>query len=1411
MIRILVFLALFFSFVFTLEVHEPLFPKGEKFKEFIVNEGVGHEIFFSKKEKISFLKSKIPSSRINFIDIDNQKIFFQLNSELLIEKIAIAKNNSYLVFQLFDYNESTVLKLFDIKAKKVVKSFFLNSEIKFLSISQDGKYILYLSENNKIYILSTKEKKIISIFNIDEKIKKIKISALNKYIIVQSENNISFYDFNTFQKINTFNIKDKYFTRFDISNNEKYFLLSQYYKIKIWNLSTKNLILDLNVTGVIDSKFTNDSNKIIYNENNILKILNIKSPKNISNIKNNNLEKIDNFLISNDDKKVLINKQFLLNLDTLSVRDFICCSYKKALDKSKVVWSKKSNTILSIDSGKGIKVWNLQKNKLDSIIEKDSKINDIILSKDEKYLLFSTNKELKIWDLEEEIIIKKYKEDNSTIKKISISDSGNLIAFQIDKKIEIIDFKFLKLIQKIDYISNIYQLKFFDDKYIILGDYERLKIFDIKTAKLVNEINESRVTLNTYDNSHYYQITFHTKDYKEKKRELRDILTNKNIMPNLTLNEYIYGIEDNNIYIYREDINSSYIWDLEEKKIIKNIEKNNSYNVQLDMQSIVVLDDDNEKIKEIFYNKKYWAIADYKTKKLYRYGDKDFLLDAKTFQPILPKRINVSKDDIKVFFDKKSIKLINNTPTVCNIQIKNISNHKLYWIEPIFNDENFTIETNSIIELEPNEIKSIQVSIQYNEVVEQSFSKDLTFKVTLGGEVVSKEKLNIEVEKREDIDIESIELENVILITVKLNKFIDKNLTNLKVILSEGNKSIENNPYYDYGFPPIETNESIIVHLPNNKTFFYTWGKGHDFTVTVYANEIKPYIIKRHINFDMPLGIYIILSIPSFLLLVIFYFIYMGYFNPNIKRVRNNPSKIFDVKLDKLPYYKKILKRGIDKDYYENNFSYILENDIDKVSNFFKSTNEEKANLFAKKANGKLSKIDNNFFEITLAQNFELSLESFLLYFPNTIDMNSIFKILEEKGSAKPIILIGQTEKEQKMLNESELLHRLPYILGLSLKNLKIFLLKQEHTKSLAQIFATRLDRKLISPYQEEGQLRNESYFFGREKIIHHIYSRELSNYFIVGARQIGKSSLLKRLELKFKSRDDVICFSFQDTRYLLKDIARALNIDKNSSLEEIEFYIADSSKTYLFLIDEADEFVKNEKNSGYKTLQAFRSLTQKGKAYFIMAGYYELFSQISFDYHSPIKNFGEIIRLGKLEFEACANLIVTPMDNLGLHYQNIEDAVKIITQTGQRANLIAMVCNDIVKNLNKFTNEIRKSDIDKALECSKVRNTHYEWHNNIYRNQRQSYITQIIVYASVRTEYFTLKQVVDMFDSLELKVSIEEIRESLQLLELMYIIDKNSNNVYKYTIPLMQKELQKDDEIMLERVVYEFKNSKNI
>ena len=1409
MIRVLIFLVTLFSFSFTLEIHAPLFPNGESFKDVIVNEAIGKKVLFSNSRKISFINKDWSDFRINLIDIDKKKIFFQLNDGF-INNIAMAKDSSYIAYEInVDYIKPIILKIFDIKTKKIIQTFPLENKLKSLSISPDGKYIVCLSEDNKILSFSVDEKKLKSIISL-EKIKYVKVSVSNKYIAIKKNKFISLHSIQTGQEIKSF--KYDYLGKFDISKDDKYILFYDYKNVKIWDIKNKNIISNFIVSDIKDIKFMNNSNKIIYVENDRLKIFDIKKEKNIFSLKNDNLKKIDRLFLLKNDRKILVNNQLLVDLKTFKIENIIDgLNCLNVLNKKKACFLEESKIVFSIDDGKGIKAWNLKENSLEYIIDKEDRINDMILDKKKKYLIFSSNKNLKIWDIEEQEIINKYQDKNSTIQDLSISDSGKLIAFKVDNKIKIIDFKSLKLIQEIEYPFEVSQFRFIEDRYIVLGNYKKIDIFDIKSAQKINSINSKKNNIYLYRNSHYCHLIHYSKNYEEEKREIRETLTNQVVLLNIPQDEYIYSIEDNNIYTYCEDTNKSYIWDLKEEKKIREI-KDKSFSATNDRKSIIIRDGDEEEIKKIFYNNDYWAIFDYKTNKLYRYSNKNFILDA-NYQPLLPKLQEVSKDNIEIFFDTKDIKLTNNEAKIINIQVKNISDKTLYWIEPTIEDENFTLNSNSIILLKPHEIKTIALSIFYNKSIEKTVKKSLEFILKIFNKPIERYNLNLEIESKPYIKLVDVKLGNDF--TVKIKNLTDKKLTNIQVLVSDGNETAQNIPIR---IIDIEANSIKEIELYKDKNFGYKWS-GYDLDINLSAEGIRNHIFHKHVDYDIlsvaPLFILILLSL-LFFLFVILYFIYIGLYNLNLNKIMQEADKIFEMPLKKFPYYRKFLKRRMNKNYYELYFSYVLENDLERVSKFFEINNEEKAQLFSEKVNGKLQKIDKEFFEVKLDKNFEIKVKKILLYFPKDANINKVYKILENKKS-EGIFIISRNEKEQKIFSESIRLRELKNIIATSPRNLKMFLLQKNHSLTLSKILALKLNRKNISPYrQTKYGVQNESYFFGREKILYDITEREPSNYLIVGARQIGKTSILLALERIFKSKNEleVIRITLSSASPIRK-IALKLNMDRDSTLENIEEYILNSNKPYIFLIDEVDGFIKSEGQDSYKILDTFRSLTQEGKAYFIMAGFWELYYQATYDYHSPIKNFGEIITVDKLEDDACVKLLLEPMSALNLSFKNLNnssnnDAVFIINSLGKRANLIATVANEIVENLDSLRFEINNDDIRNALNSRKVLANFNSW-QKLTDSKFKSYIDKFIVYHTIGLDSFIIRKIINLFKKIGVeKVTIDEIKESLDRLELSYILVREGKS-YFYTIPLFQNHLQREDiKAIFDGMVDEFRQKYN-
>ena len=1405
MSRVLFWIFLLSSFIYSNDTFKPLFPKGERLDNFIINSSskVIDSVIANSGKFIVAIENY--PSKLKLWDTSTKKIFYVKNIKEHINHISITENDKLLV-----YCSDNNITFFDLDNKKIIKRLQSKEPISSLTINADGKYLVYTTKR-KIHLYNIKEDKNEYFFEEKEGIEKIIISHKNSYIVVLTKDetsSIKLYDLKTSKILDSFNLDNKKIRDIDISSDEKSIGAISFGALKIINIQTKKI--KMFVDGYFDSlKFSFDTKKIVTSSYNKFTVWDKKTMKNFSYI----LYKRDTgrhcFSLSKDNKFLSITSDYPRNLSLLNLITQKKFDLNKFLTSKDSLYLKSRNQIISTDYGKGIKFWNLNKNRLDSILEENRVINNIATSSNEKYLIYSidNNKTIKVIDLDTKKEIYEYVDKNNEIRDVAINSDGSKIAYIVwggknQQSVIILDVNQSKVVKKID--KNFYYLKFLNKNQIYMGGTKDDKVFDIEKDKFILS-SEKNKTIYFYSSNRYYEIS--NSDINQT--IIKDIITNK-IVFNLQLDETraIIDIVDGFIFIEEVDFNYS-VWNIKKQQYYDITKlKNIFYTIGWRFPNHIPLININQnKIEKSIYIQanSNWMIIDSIKNRVYRNSLEPLLLNLETFQPIDFQK-NISSKDIDTYIQDK-ITLTNNSTTSINIQIKNISKKNLYWVEPMISDNNFTLVSQPILVLKPNEIKNIKILLNYNDNLQKSFTKELKLKVVIGGKVVKENDLIVSIKKRVDIELDVIKLEDKG-ISIKFKKFIDANLTNLKVTLSEGNKSIENNNLYtNYIAPFIEKNNSIKVYLPSQGIFYYSWGKGHNFTVTIRANEIKSCTFTRYVKFDMPQILYILIFILFFSLLVFVFSLYMGFFIRDIKIIMNNPNKIFDMKLNKLPYYKKLLKRQMEKDYYENNFSYILGGNIDKISKFFQINSEERAKIISEKVNGKINKIDEEFFELILDRNFAIKVKKILLYFPLDGNIEKFYKNLENKRS-EGILIIAKNEEEQQMFSDSLHLNELPNVIVTMPKNIKIFLLQENHSLSLSKILSLKLDRKIISPYKTKNGVKNESSFFGREKILHHITERELSNYLIVGARQIGKTSILFALERIFKTKNELeVIHMTLSSGSPIRKIALKLNINRDATLEDIEEHILSSDKPYLFLIDEVDGFIKNEEQDNYRVLDTFRSLTQEGKAYFIMAGFWELYYQATYDYQSPIKNFGEIITVDKLEDDACLKLLLEPMSALNLNFKDQDrNVVLIINSLGKRANLIATVANEIVENLDSFRFEINDNDIQNALNSRKVLANFNSW-QKLTNSEFKSYIDRFIIYHTIGLDSFTIQKIINLFKKIDIdKVTIDDIKESLDRLELSYILAKEARS-YFYTIPLFQNHLQREDiKAIFDEMVDEFR-----
>lgn len=369
------------------------------------------------------------------------------------------------------------------------------------------------------------------------------------------------------------------------------------------------------------------------------------------------------------------------------------------------------------------------------------------------------------------------------------------------------------------------------------------------------------------------------------------------------------------------------------------------------------------------------------------------------------------------------------------------------------------------------------------------------------------------------------------------------------------------------------------------------------------------------------------------------------------------------------------------------------------------------------------------------------------------------------------------------------------------------WLLSNNPQDILLSLLIKQLPFTRFSPYQTHGGITKPQSFYGRDGILTKIINREKQNFLITGGRQLGKTSILKAVQRSFHKNNKAIChyISLRDHR-ITERLAMQFRLPMVSTLDEIIIYIIKNytNKKLTILIDEADLFIAYEQQTGYKQLSALRSLTDEGNCKFIIAGFWDLYSAVILYYQSPIKNFGEVIAIGGLEREAAYNLIIQPISKLNVSFSSPDLVEKIVDYTGQRANLIAIICQETLFQLNEGEKVITPQHLQQALESVSIKEALSGW-QRLTHNELDSKIDRIIIYHTVCVDYTDLQSLLDLLNPFEIKSTLTLLQDSLTRLTLAYILQLKKDK-YSFIVPLFKQQFcKKEVELLLKQELKAF------
>jgi WD40 repeat protein len=446
---------------------------------------------------------------------------------------------------------------------------------------------------------------------------------------------------------------------------------------------------------------------------------------------------------------------------------------------------------------------------------------------------------------------------------------------------------------------------------------------------------------------------------------------------------------------------------------------------------------------------------------------------------------------------------------------------------------------------------------------------------------------------------------------------------------------------------------------------------------------------------------------------------------------------------------------------------------------------------------------------LALPSNFPLNINELVLLLPDAAlpaeDIFAAWRAADLGSRPVGVIVAASAAQRAQLLRLRE---RQPdNVVTVTGAEITRLLIGSAPVETLARVLAREIDLSRISPYQINNAIERDSVFFGRYQQLRHILERDLGNYILLGARQLGKSSLLKEIERRVRRRGEVaVMYEMVQDDPIESVLARLAGIGEGVSLSDLTtaLHVSAAERPRLILLDECDKFVANDlaQDPPFPVMDAMRRLSASGNCHFIIAGFWQLYEVVHLTYHAPLRNFGETLTLGGLEPEAAHALLREPMAILGVSWRDETDIERIAGATGRRPNLLQISGNELLKTLGA-RRVIESEDVDLILRSRPIADSLAGW-RTLTDDPRGCCLDQIVVWAMLDREAFTLPELTRHVASLAGRnaVPVDALQSSLQRLDLAFILGEDAG-VYRWRVPLFRtrRQLEAPEEQLREQL----------
>jgi hypothetical protein len=265
-------------------------------------------------------------------------------------------------------------------------------------------------------------------------------------------------------------------------------------------------------------------------------------------------------------------------------------------------------------------------------------------------------------------------------------------------------------------------------------------------------------------------------------------------------------------------------------------------------------------------------------------------------------------------------------------------------------------------------------------------------------------------------------------------------------------------------------------------------------------------------------------------------------------------------------------------------------------------------------------------------------------------------------------------------------------------------------------------------PYKDHGKSAVPAEMFKGRAMERAEIVDSAGSYVVYGGRRLGKTALLQQIHaspppnsifayVDLDTVNDASDAFEQMSRRIGDDVYKApVRAGKAFASAIVAWLEEDERRRVLLLIDEADKFVRNESETGFKCIQTMLQLMAetKHRFKFVLAGLHNVSRAIRAENSPLVQISNNPLQIGPLlnrDVDDAEFLVRGPLAAMGFEFDSREDVWRILSFTNYYPVLIQVFCKELLRLLHeqvqqtgRIPTSISTALVERALSSSDLR-----------------------------------------------------------------------------------------------------------